>query len=273
MKPIKALPVLFLIIGAILLSACDTQAEIPEDTPTATLQLTDITMATKTTRPTPTPTPVPEGVEVVRLKAPDSTELVGYLQRSDALPEGNLVVVLAHGHTQSHVEWDYFNEILIDHGYSTMRFDFRGHGGSSGTENFATIGDDVKTVIDFLKQEGFNQIVCIGSSMGGSACLAAAVTTEIQGLVSLSGPMNIPGTSLVTKSGLESLTYPKIFMVSLDDYFPGTLEGVRQLNKLAPEPKQYYEYEGTAHGSGFFYDTDGEQVLQILLDFLKDLVN
>ena len=65
-------------------------------------------------------------------------------------------------------------DAAAERGWSYLRFDYFAHGASSGDWDEATIGrwrDDVLAVLDDLTQE---QLVLVGSSMGGwMACLAA----------------------------------------------------------------------------------------------------
>lgn len=251
----------------------------PTSVPTFTPEPTDTTVPsstpepTETEIPTHTPTSLPEGVEQVRLRAPDGIDLVGYLRRAETPINESYVVVLAHGHTQSHKEWASFEQLLNENGITTMSFDFRGHGASDGVDQFSTVGIDVQTVFDNLWQNGFERIVCIGSSMGGSACLAAAVSSDIDGLVILSSPLNLPGTRLVSKPELQNLSIPKIFMFTDEDVWVSEedLKKIHETAELAGQPKSVYMFSGPAHGAGLFYDQDGEQVLAILLEFVSNL--
>ena len=242
----------------------------PSNTPVPTNTATS-TM-TFTPRPSATLTDIPEGVEVVKLKTSDGIDLVGYLHQPEVPLNENFVVVLAHGHTQSHREWRDFEKLLIENGIATMTFDFRGHGASGGSDQFATIGMDVQTVFDYVRQRGFERVVCIGSSMGGSACLAGAVGTDIDGLGVLSGTMNLPGTRLVSRADMEGFTMPKIFIYAENDiWWPDEVEEYEKTAEIAGEPKEIYIDPGISHASGILYDENGEEVISILLDFVKNL--
>jgi alpha/beta superfamily hydrolase len=254
-----------------------TKTPLPTDTPvlTDTPLPTDSPVPTDTEVPSPTPTALPEGVELVKLRTSDGIDLVGFLHLPENQQDEGLVVVLAHGHSQSHTEWQSFEELMIENGIATMTFDFRGHGSSGGTDQFASIGIDVKTVFDYVERRGFERVICIGSSSGGSACLAAAVDSDIEGLVMLSSVMNLPmGSRLVSTKDFKSLAIPKIFMFTEEDIWaPYNIEGYYETAETAEQPKNTYIYPGIAHGTGLFYEEYGEEVLEILLDFVKDLSN
>lgn len=76
-------------------------------------------------------------------------------------------------------------------GFTVLAFDFRGHGASEGREDFAALAMDLAPALAYLQGMGFERIVCMGSSMGGTACLETALTYEFAGLVLISTPMNI----------------------------------------------------------------------------------
>lgn len=210
---------------------------------------------------------------MVILKTSDGIDLVGYLHQPEIPLDENFVVVLAHGHTQSHHEWESFEKLLIENGITTMIFDFRGHGESGGIDNFSTIGIDVQTVFDYVRLCGFERIVCIGASMGGSACLVGAVSTDIDGLVMLSSSMNLPGAKLTSKSDLEMLTIPKLIMFAENDiWWPDEVKEYMKTAEYLGEPKEIYvDPGGISHGSGLLYDINGEQVIAKLLDFIINL--
>ena len=263
--------------SAVVPEATQTYTSAPTETPrpTDTPVPSNTPTSTATIRPTKTPTALPENVEMVEMRTPDGIDLVGYLRKAETPINESYVVVLAHGHTQSHKEWASFEQLLNENGITTMSFDFRGHGTSGGTDQFSTVGVDVQTVFDYLWQNGFERIVCIGASMGGSACLAAAVAADIDGLVMLSSPMNLPGTRLATSPELQNLSIPKIFMFTDGDAWVSEedLQDIHETAEIAGQPKSVYMYSGPAHGSGLFYDQDGEQVLAILLEFVSNLAN
>ena len=74
---------------------------------------------------------------------------------------------------------DAFNAL----GYSTFLVDFIGTGGSEGSQTTIGFkeGQDVKVVIDYLRQQQKEQnVIVFGTSMGAAAILKAAQTFDIQ---------------------------------------------------------------------------------------------
>jgi esterase/lipase len=247
---------------------------VPTNTtaPTPTLYPT----ATNTLVPSPEPTPTIGAVEELKLKARDGVRLKAYLYHSQAEVEKPIAVVLAHQMSSSHYEWKSFASQLAELGYTTLIFDFRGHGRSEGDLDFNAVGVDVASAIRYLNLQGYDRVVCMGASMGGSGCLAASLDVDLAGFVTLSGPMNIPGTSLVTEEDLLGLVFPKLFAIAEDDpvktEVPTFITDFIHMYEIAPEPKELLLYPGTAHGTGMFHEDYGEELQTKLVEFLEYVI-
>lgn len=85
----------------------------------------------------------------------------------------DLIVVLCHGYLSNKSETKLFDmlvERLQNENLNSFRFDFRGHGESSGEDIDISISNeiiDLENALDMLKTKGFNRFVLIGSSFGG----------------------------------------------------------------------------------------------------------
>ena len=259
--------------SAVVPEATQTYTSAPTETPrpTDTPVPSNTSTSTATIRPTKTPTALPENVEMVEMRTPDGIDLVGYLHRPDTARDDSLAVVLTHGFTGSHTDLADLEEIFVTNGYITMTFDYRGHGASPGIRLWNTLSIDTVTVFEFLKRQGFERIVCIGGSMGGLGCLSGATNDDISGVVMISSRMNPQdGSTLVTKTDLENLNIPKIFMIAEQDAFgPEFVDQFLEMAEIAAEPKDIYIYPGPSHAYGLLYDENGEEVISILLDFVN----
>lgn len=84
------------------------------------------------------------------------------------------VVLLCHGIRGDKDERGSFITLAKEiqkQGYSTVRIDFRGHGESTGIDYEMTISkeiEDVESVINFLKNRGYKDIIVLGASFGAS---------------------------------------------------------------------------------------------------------
>lgn len=123
------------------------------------------------------------------IKTKDSFELSVIYNK---LPQSLKVVVLAHGMTVNKDDEGIFvraEKLLNESGVSTIRFDFRAHGESSGKseDDFTISGEltDLDAIITFAKQEGFEWIGLAGASFGGSisALYSGAHPNDINALL------------------------------------------------------------------------------------------
>jgi len=89
------------------------------------------------------------------------------------------IVVFVHGHSSSKETRNFslINELLIQKGISTFRFDLSGHGESEGEFANTTVSiavNDILYAIKYLDKLGYTKIGLVGSSFGGIACIGAA---------------------------------------------------------------------------------------------------
>ncbi|MBU2632618.1 lysophospholipase [Patescibacteria group bacterium] len=101
-------------------------------------------------------------------------------------------VVFAHGMTVDKENEEPFMQAskkLNKLGFSTLLFDFRAHGKSTGDSkgDFTIFGEliDVSTCFDFIKKQGINWVGLAGASFGGSisSLFAGANSNLVQKLV------------------------------------------------------------------------------------------
>ena len=101
--------------------------------------------------------------------------------------EGSKGVVVTHPHSQMGGSMhnnvvDALVSAFHEHGYATLRFNFRGVGGSGGSfDDGVGEQDDVVGAIGFLKEKGVNDITLAGYSFG-----AWVISSALAGLDDLS---------------------------------------------------------------------------------------
>lgn len=99
---------------------------------------------------------------------------------SDPTGEKRLpIILLCHGFTSSKDARTYtrLEEVLNKNAFTTLRFDFFGHGESVGEIADITIYeavDDVRSAVRYVKESGYQRIGLMGSSFGGLACILTA---------------------------------------------------------------------------------------------------
>src|SRR6185369_10396244 len=92
---------------------------------------------------------------------------------------GKPIVVLCHGFATSKESFTNVDleKNLNENNFSTLRFDFFGHGESEGKFEDITISQEVRDIfaaVKYLKSLGYGKIGLVGSSSGGGAGIMAA---------------------------------------------------------------------------------------------------
>ncbi len=109
--------------------------------------------------------------------------------------KGRPLIVLCHGFTTSKDGRTYvrLEEILNAKNFSTLRFDFYGHGESEGELADITISeavDDALSAIRFVKESGYGRIGLMGSSFGGFASILTAGQSDDLFVLALKSPVS-----------------------------------------------------------------------------------
>ena len=258
----------------------------PTETPTPTATATPIPptetstptatplppTATATPLPTVTPTPVPTveySTETVSFTTEDDLKLFGTL----FLSEGDIAVVLTHMAGENDQQnWIPFARQIARRGFTALTFDFRCYGQSDcgGNTSGDVLSRDIEAAIGFLREQGFQRIVCMGASMGGRGCVSVAFDEELAGLVIVSGT----GSGDPDRQNLAdfvSSDMPKLFIVSENDHIADRTLEMTRLYESAPEPKIFKIFPGTAHGTELFSSKYGQGFRETLLDFLEEI--
>lgn len=106
-------------------------------------------------------------------KNKEGLKLVGILETPEA--KTKTCIILCHGATVDKEEGGIFTELssrLVKAGFSTFRFDFRGHGESEGNSADMTISNqkqDLESVLRFLKMKGYERFGILSASFSGGA--------------------------------------------------------------------------------------------------------
>jgi pimeloyl-ACP methyl ester carboxylesterase len=135
--------------------------------------------------------------EVIRARAADGAGLA--LTR--VLPaSGGPAVILIPGFGQNRTMWDLpgrsFSEYLARMGFDAYVLELRGHGLSRGrggpyARRIADYADlDLPAAVEAIRARSGGDVLLVGHSMGGIACLAAppALLAEVRGVVAVAAP-------------------------------------------------------------------------------------
>jgi predicted alpha/beta-hydrolase family hydrolase len=208
-------------------------------------------------------------VHYLGLKTSDDVQII-----AKQFGGGEIAVILAHQGTQgaNQRDWEAFAKMIAERDFAAATLDFRGRGLSKGDYNATNLLiRDMRALIDRLREEGYDRIVCMGASMGGSTCLRAAVEYELEGLVVIGSMMSNGEPTKITADELAALTIPKLFITTEEDRFGEIPAAIKDMYEIAQEPKLLRIFPGEVHGTEMFNQPYGEEFTAELLAFLESL--
>lgn len=136
------------------------------------------------------------------------------------VPESKQIIIMVHGDGGNRADssigmLDIASE-LVEHAYSVLMFDLRGHGESGG--NMKSAGyyekNDLAGAVQYVKDLGYKDIGVLGFSMGaGTAVLTAAENIEIDALVVDSGFADLK--DVMEPEFIKRTKFPKFFLKPL----------------------------------------------------------
>lgn len=132
----------------------------------------------------------------------DSTDNIKLCGLLSIMNDTDKIVVLCHGLNGDKTERKSFNAFtqkLQEQKINSFRFDFRAHGESTGIDYEMTPTKEVKDLektIEMLNVRGFNEIVVLGASFGGSiiSLMDYSKFKSIKGLICWYGAIDYSAT-------------------------------------------------------------------------------
>jgi pimeloyl-ACP methyl ester carboxylesterase len=108
---------------------------------------------------------------------------------------GERLVILLHMYPADQSSWYGFAEELQALGLDALTLDFRGFGDSDGDKDPGDADRDVRAALAFARARGFERIVLVGASLGGTAAIVAAAEDAegVDGVATLSAPLAMNG--------------------------------------------------------------------------------
>lgn len=182
--------------------------------------------------------------KLFRFRTSAGANLIGVVVGS-----GRAGLIVGHELGSDLCEWLPHAQALARQGYRVLAFDFEGYGDSTtGSGPEARLDTDVVAAAGQLRRRGADQIILIGSSMGGTAVLSAAtrIRPRVAGVVSLSGPATFQGIDAA--AAVPRLRVPVLFVAAADD--PGYVDDARAMYHQAKvADKRLLVASGNAHGT------------------------
>ena len=180
-----------------------------------------------------------DGVEKLRYSTPDGFELAGILTRPLSNARG--WVVMAHGILESKDEYlGFYADIasaLREKGIGSLRFDFRGHGESTGTSMDISIGGDLVDLTTSIQQLASlepHRLALVGTSFGaGPVTLYAANAVQgVEAVVLIAPVLDYVKTFLEPRTPWASASFTREALASLDTRGYLVLDGDAKLSPL-----------------------------------------
>ena len=224
--------------------ATSTPPSIPE--PTLTLVATQTSAPLPTFASTPTKVSLPAGQKITFDESGERS-LTGTLYG-----EGATAILLANMSIGGQKQWAPLVAAVDPRKFTTVTFDY---------SNINDVGPDMDRILEWLREQDYTRVICIGASLGTRACSSLTLEPEVVGLVLIAGPVH--------HASVAEATYPKLFASGALD--PWAFD-IQMGYERAAQPKDLVLFEDNrAHGTDLFSSTDGGEFLNLLLDFVNSL--
>jgi esterase/lipase len=166
--------------------------------------------------------------------------------------------------------WREFAQLTAAQGLMVLTYPWRDCGPTgpiSEREMSQNFLNDTRGAIDFVRNQGAEQIILAGASLGGLASAKLAIESGASGLVVFASPAEIPQWDFEIEAADLETEIPKLFLTAENDSVV-PLAASQELYDLAAEPKEWQTYPGTAHGTDLFEQENGEEAQRRILEFI-----
>ena len=225
--------------------------------------------------PTLSPLPTPAAPSAVTTPPAVTGVAVSFITEDNLTIKGRLfgsgetAVIFAHMYpNDQRAWWDFAREVATE-GYAALTFDFRGYGETGGSQDIARIDRDLVAAVRYLLEEGYQRVVLVGASMGGTDALKVAARDEFDGLVAgvvaVSAPESFRG--LVARDDVGNIQVPMLFVASEGD--GSAVDSLESLYERASGFKEQKVYSGDAHGTDLLEGEHADEFKALLLDFFR----
>jgi pimeloyl-ACP methyl ester carboxylesterase len=262
---VRAARLALIVFLAVFLAACGGGEKTHSVSPTAS-PAGSPTLAAPTTPAAGEATATPVTSTPVSFTTEDDLTIKGRLFGS-----GETAAVFAHMYPNDQQAWWGFASEVAGQGHAALTFDFRGYGETGGSKDIAHIDRDLAAAVRYLREHGYQRVILVGASMGGTAALKVAARDEFKGLVAgvvaVSAPQAFQG--LVARDDVANIKVPMLFVASQDDGV--AFESLEAFYDKATGPKQQQVYSGDAHGTGLLQSEHAAEFKVLLLDFFRSI--
>jgi len=132
---------------------------------------------------------------------------------------------------------------------------------------------DVRGAVDELKRLGAERVAVVGASYGGAAAVATApeLGSEIDGVVSISGELDLGSAQLHALAAVPRITVPLLIMGSRNDHYLDQEDARTMLRAAVSSRAQLVEFDGSAHGWNILASSQKQRAYEFLIGFLRSV--
>jgi esterase/lipase len=258
----KFLAALLIVIAT--LAAC-APAATPPPSPTETS--TPLPVATATPHPTATRASTATGKRTVTFTTADGVTLNGTLYG-----QGSVAVIFSTMGAQKQETWATAAQAIAERGYLALTYNFRYWVTDTRMDDGLRdkAADDLIAALAFVREQGLQEVVLVGASLGGIASAKVAATELPAAVAIIAAPLGqVGGLALrVEPEDIRAIAAPKLFIDSEDDE-AGFADDIQRMFEIASEPKEIHLYPGSAHGTDLFQTEYGSDLTQRLITFIE----
>lgn len=263
-----------LLISVLALNACGTA---PAGTPTTTPLPSSVPTQTNTSLPVtplesafapndPTAAPLEEIIasHEVTFDTPDGATITGELYGSGK----TAVIFSVMGNCKP--GWRELAQLTAAQGLMALTYPWRdcGPAGPISEEKLIqNFVNDARGAVNFVREQGAENIILAGASLGGIASARLAIESKANGLIIFASPPKIPNHEFRIEASDLDVNIPKLFLTTERDSVVPFSQS-RLLFDMAAEPKEWQTYPGTAHGTDLFAEENGKEAQDRILAFI-----
>lgn len=117
----------------------------------------------------------------ITLISENSRKLNAIWYENQVVESRNIAIIFFHGIGSDLREFGDFPKLLAEQGFSCLLHDSSGHGSSNGEKGFLSEKiylEDIKTCVDWVKNNNYNDIYLFGHSFGANAALLGLIKNQ-----------------------------------------------------------------------------------------------
>lgn len=182
------------------------------------------------------------------------------------------VILLLHMLNSNRAAWQPLIPDLLGAGYALLNIDMRGHGDSSGAQDWDEIINDVAGWVGWLGENehiGESDLAIIGGSIGANvALISCAQLEQCRGAIALSPGLDYRGVK--PEAALVDGLADRMALLVAAQADRASATAIRQMFLNAKGDVSARMFRGRAHGTRLF-DSAYDSVSRLILGWLADL--